>query len=198
MKARTWKIVVVLIALLIGGAATAPAQAPPARFPFNLDQLAKDAEESVTVTLDRSLIELALKFLPKSDPDSAKVRQAVQGLNGIYVRSFQFKNEGAYSPSLVDSMRKQLIGPGWSRIVEVRGKDENVDVSLHQDGEKILGLVIISAEPKELTVVSINGDIRPEQLSELEGFAGIPRISGIEKKSSGKPRTESEKKNKEE
>lgn len=198
MNVRMWRISLILIALLMGGALASPAQTPPARFPFNLDQLAKDAEESVTVTLDRPLIELALKFLPKNDPETAKIRQAVQGLNGIYVRSFQFKNEGAYSPSLVDSMRKQLIGPGWSRIVEVRGKGENVDVSLHQDGEKIMGLVIIAAEAKELTVVSINGDIKPEQLSELEGFAGIPHIGGMGKKSTGKANKESEKPDKEE
>jgi len=168
---------------LLAGLLALPAfaQQPP-KFPFNLDHLSKKAAESVNVTLDKPLIDLALKFLPKNDPDAAKVRAAVQGLTGIYVRSFQFDKEGAYELSEVEALRTQLVGPGWSRIVEVRGKEENVDVCLHQDGEKILGLVMISAEPKELTVVSINGTIRPEQLADLEGFGGIPRISGGAKK----------------
>jgi hypothetical protein len=184
-------------------AVAALAQQPPAKFPFNLDYLSKRATESVSVTLDKPLIDLALRFLPANDPDTAKVRQAVQGLTGIYVRSFEFDKEGAYQASEVESLRKQLIGQGWSKIVEVRGKDENVDVSIHQDGEKILGLVVISAEPTELTVVSITGSIRPEQLTDLEGFGGIPRISGIEKqkaapKAEKEPPKETKKKDQEE
>jgi len=35
-------------------------------------------------------------------------------------------------------------------------------------------LVVLSAEPKELTVVNIDGPIDPEQLSELSGHMGIP------------------------
>lgn len=168
---------------LLAGVLASPASAQqPPKFPFNLDRLAKQATESVSVTLDKSLIDLALRFIPavadKDHPDAAKVRGAVQGLTGIYVRSFEFDKEGAYSMSEVEALRTQLIGPGWTRIVEVRGKDENVNVCLHQDGEKILGLVVISAEPKQLTVVSINGMIRPEQLADLEGFGGIPRLPG--------------------
>ncbi len=196
MKRHTFKPAV-LIALLVSLGAPRVAEAQAPKFPFNLDQLAKDAQESVNVTLDRPLIQLALAFLPKDDPDSAKVREAVQGLNSIYVRSFEFNTEGAYSVSMVESMRKQLIGPGWSRIVEARGKGENVDVSLRQEGGKILGLVIISAEPKELTVVSIEGDIKPEQLSNLAGFAGIPKLGAIMKPGTGTSSSESGKAKKE-
>jgi hypothetical protein len=35
---------------------------------------------------------------------------------------------------------------------------------------------VLSAEPKELTVVNIDGPIDPEQLSELSGHMGIPRF----------------------
>jgi len=33
---------------------------------------------------------------------------------------------------------------------------------------------VLSAEPKELTIVNIDGPIDPEQLSELGGHLGIP------------------------
>jgi hypothetical protein len=44
-------------------------------------------------------------------------------------------------------------------------------------GDRINGLVIISAEPREFTVVNIVGDIDLDRLSKLEGEFGIPRIT---------------------
>ncbi len=183
MRMRFCKL---LFLFLLAGVLALPAPAQQSqRFPFNLDHLAKQATESVSVTLDRPLIDLALRFIPKNDPDAAKVREAVQGLTGIYVRSFEFDREGVYQMSELESLRRQLEGPGWSRIVEVRGKDGNVDVSLHLDGEKILGLVVISAEPKELTVVNITGTIKPEQLTDLERF-GVPHVGELVDKKPGR------------
>jgi hypothetical protein len=44
-------------------------------------------------------------------------------------------------------------------------------------GDRINGLVIIAAEPREFTVVNIVGYIDVERLSRLEGEFGIPRFS---------------------
>lgn len=75
----------------------------------------------------------------------------------------------------VESIRSQLTG--WSRIVAVRSvNSENTDVYLKKTGDQIDGLFIIDAEPKELTVVHIDGPIRPEDLNELGGHMGIPKI----------------------
>jgi hypothetical protein len=41
----------------------------------------------------------------------------------------------------------------------------------------VAGLLVISAEPKELTVVNIIGQIDIENLSELGGNFGIPHIT---------------------
>jgi hypothetical protein len=36
--------------------------------------------------------------------------------------------------------------------------------------------VVIAAEPLELTIVNIDGPIRPEDLAKLGGQMGVPRI----------------------
>ena len=56
-------------------------------------------------------------------------------------------------------------------------KGENSEVYLLKHGDEIGGLVVIAAEPKELTIVHIDGPINPEELSELGGHMGIPKIS---------------------
>ena len=99
-------------------------------------------------------------------------------LKGIYVRSFEFDHEGEYSRDDIEFIRQQLKPPNWTRIINVKSnKGENSDIFLKKNGEKVIGLVVIAAEPKELTVVHIDGPINPQELSELSGHMGIPRIT---------------------
>ncbi|MDQ2713038.1 MAG: DUF4252 domain-containing protein [Acidobacteriota bacterium] len=147
------------------------------KFPVDFAKLAERATESVDVTLDASMLQLASGFLSKDDPDEVQVKKLVSKLKGVYVRSFEFDKEGQYSTSEVDAIRSQLKSPAWSRIVGVKStKGENSDVFLKKTSDTIMGLVVIAAEPKELTVVYIDGPIRPEELSQLGGHMGIPQI----------------------
>lgn len=147
------------------------------RIPVNLDKLSARATESVDVNLDASMLQLASKFLSKDDPDEVRVKKLVSKLKGVYVRSFEFDKEGQYSLSDVEAIRAQLKTPVWSRIVGVKSlKGENSEIYLKKEGDQIGGLVVIAAEPKELTIVHIDGPINPEDLTELGGHMGIPKM----------------------
>ncbi|MBV9759099.1 MAG: DUF4252 domain-containing protein [Acidobacteriaceae bacterium] len=150
-----------------------------------LDRLAAKAKEAVDVTLDTSMLQLASGFLSPNDPDQARVKKLVAKLKGVYVRSFEFDRDGEYSPSDVEGIRASVKGPGWTRIVgvkEMKGGEDS-EVYLKKDGNQLAGIVVIVAEPKELTVVDIDGPIDPQELSELGGHMGIPKFG----KSQGKP-----------
>jgi hypothetical protein len=147
------------------------------KLPASIERLSQKATEAVDVTLDASMLQLASQFLSKDDPDQVKVKKLVSKLKGVYVRSFEFEREGEYSASDVEAIRAQAKGPGWERIVNVKSlKGENCDVFLKRDGTAVGGVIVIAAEPKELTVVHIEGPIDPEELSELGGHMGIPKF----------------------
>ena len=145
-----------------------------------LDKLAAKASESVTVSLDASLLKLASRFLSSEDADQVQVKKIVAGLKGIYVRSFEFTKAGQYSESDVDSIRNQLRDAKWKHVVEVRSREENADICLRQEGDNITGLAVVAAEPRELTVVYIDGPIDMDGLAKLGGNFGIPE--GIKNK----------------
>lgn len=152
---------------------------PAAAQRVNIDVpgLSDKASEVVDVTLDANMLRLASRFLSSQDNDERAVRDMVQGLSGIYVRSYEFEREGEYDRNIVEQVRSQL-GSNWNRIVTVRSKTkENVEIYT-QGGPKnsVVGLVIISAEPKELTLVNIVGPIDLERLAGLGGQFGIPKI----------------------
>ena len=56
------------------------------------------------VALDKSLLELAMKFLPKNDAKMDKIGRIVAGLEGVYVRVFEFGKPGQYLPADVDNI----------------------------------------------------------------------------------------------
>ena len=143
-----------------------------------LDKLADKASETVTVSLDGNLLRLASRFLSSDDPDQAQVKKLVASLRGVYVRNFEFEKAGEYQASDLEPIRSQLRDPKWKKIVEVRGRD-NAEVLLRQENEHVIsGLAVIVAEPKELTVVYIDGPIDMDGLSKLAGNFGIPEDIG--------------------
>jgi hypothetical protein len=140
----------------------------------------------VDVTMDSNLLQLASRFLSDKNPDDAQVKKLIAGLKGIYVRSFEFEKPGEYQDSDVDPVRAQLHTPAWSRIVGVKNRKsgENSEVYVKTETGKIGGLAILVTEPKELTIVSIEGTFDPDQLSELGGHFGIPKIDSDSHKNS--------------
>jgi Domain of unknown function (DUF4252) len=145
----------------------------------HLDRLADKASEKVDVTLDGSLLKMAAKFL-SDDPDEVKVKKLVSQLKGIYVKTFEFEKEGEYTEADISSIRKQLES-GWSRIVSVQSKKDGDNAEIYlKTGSADGGLAILCAGAKELTVVNIVGKIDLDELSELGGNMGVPKIE-IEK-----------------
>jgi hypothetical protein len=167
------KRAIVFAALSIALAVPASAQ----RLNLDFGPIAERAAETVEVTLDGSMLRFALKFLSDEKNDERAVKDMVRKLEGIYVRSFQFDEDGAYDHRVVDRIKSQL-GPSWKKVVMVRSRTrENVDIYTDMRGEAIAGLVIISAEPRELTVVNIVGPIDLDRLADLEGKFGIPKTT---------------------
>jgi hypothetical protein len=158
--------------------AALPVFAQEIKMPASVERLSSKAVETVDVMLDGALLQLAGRFLSGHKPDEAKVKNMLGGLKGIYVRSFEFSQEGEYTAEDVEAIRSQLRVPGWSKIVGVVSKKdkEHTEIFVKADGSSIGGLVILAAEPKELTLVHINGSISLEKLSELGGHFGVPKV----------------------
>ena len=79
------------IAAIALAAAVLPLWAQEIKFPVNLDRLAEKAEDSVVVTLDKSMLKLTSRFLDKEDDE---VKKLIANLDGIYVRCFKFASDG--------------------------------------------------------------------------------------------------------
>ncbi len=166
-----------MLTLLAAIALPVTASAQGTRINLDFPDIAAKASETVDVTLDGAMLRLAGKFLSNNDADERAAKEMINGLTGIYVRSYEFDHEGEYDKSIANRIRTQL-GPTWKKIVKVSSRTkEDVDIYADTRGDAITGLLIISAEPKEFTVVNIIGPVDLEKLAGLEGQFGIPHIT---------------------
>lgn len=139
------------------------------------DKLAAKAKETTNINLDGNMLGLAKNFLGDKG-DEAKAKGLMEKLKGVYIRSLEFSGEGEYSMADVDAARNKLTSMNWSPIVDVKSKKETTGIYVKTDGKTITGLVILAAEPRELTLINIAGNIDPSELQALGGKFGIPNI----------------------
>ena len=145
---------------------------------LNLDGLAAKASNKVDISLTSQTLQFAARFLEDGDADEAKVKKLVAGLDGIYIRSYEFDKDNAWGPADLEGVRSQLKAPEWSRIVGVEsaGESEAAEVHVRTENKKITGLAIVVSAPREFTVVNIVGPIDLDSLAELSGHFGVPKL----------------------
>ena len=178
-----------IVLVLLAAFCFATARAQDARLQIDsLNKFRDKAAEAVEVALDERSLRLAAKFLSANNPDEAKVKEIVSGLKGVYVRVFEFDKPGEYAPNDLEPIRSQLRQPGWDKIVGVTSRrGSNVDVHMKYQGDTVMGVAIVAADPTELTVVNIVGSIDLEKVRQLAGQFGIPKLD-LGEGGKGKPR----------
>ncbi len=164
--------------LVLGLATGSTAQAQlPTPSPVE-QQLAARARHVTEVTLNQSMLQFASKFMSGKDSDKDKdVAKLIQGLQGIYVREYDFDKDHAYTQEDLDAFRKYMEGAAWSPMVQerTRGVMEGTDVFVKLVNGQMQGLYVLDAESREIDLVLILGPIDVNSLSELGGTFGIPK-----------------------
>jgi len=187
--------------ILAAGLAAIPALAQtdelPAPSPVE-KELAARASDVTEVTLGKNMLAFAAKILNSKDEDDAQVRKLIEGLQGIYVREYEFDKEGEYSAEQVDQLRKYFETNEWSSLVKSRERKsgESTDVMVKLVNGESHGLFILSAEPKELAIVLILGPIRMEDLAKLRGVGGLGVLGDVVNDVDGKEKDKDKAKDK--
>jgi hypothetical protein len=133
---------------------------------------AEKASETVELTLDEKMLKMGAGFFSSADQDSAKIKKLIAGLKSVTVRSFEFKTKGKYTKADVDAIRRQLKTPEWSSVVNARDKETGETTEVYALADKPGGLLIIAADPTQLTFVQILGAV---DISDLSAFDfGLP------------------------
>jgi hypothetical protein len=172
--------------IFAAAALTAPILAQTAQLPAPSPiekELAARASDVTEVTLGKTMLAFAAKIMNGKDDDDAEARHLIEGLDGIYVREYDFDKPGQYSAEEVEQLRKYFETSEWTPVVKERDhkNSESTDVMVKLVNGESHGMFILDAEPKELTIVLILGPIKMDQLGELKHVSGLGALADVAK-----------------
>jgi hypothetical protein len=145
-----------------------------------LDGLAANAKDKTILTLDADMLKMAANFLGAADKDSASIKSLVGNIKAIYVREYEYEKPGQYNEADLAPLRAYLAQPPWNKIIESKEGKETSEVYLQPlPGNQLGGVAIVSVEPKEVTVVFINGVLNVDDIAKLSGNMGIPDLGSL-------------------
>ena len=165
---------------------TPPPAATPDKGPVDLDfvppalvQLSAQAAVKNSFTFDRNMLQTASSLLSGSDAD---VKRTLARIDGLSVHILRFGQTGIPDEAAVDSIRQTYHLRGWKHLVSTTGSggpihDSTTDVWVVLDGPNVRGGVVLAETPKSLTLITLAGNISPEDILRLRGKFGIPNFN---------------------
>ncbi len=129
-----------------------------------LDRLGANAKEKNEVNLDKNMLGLV------RGKKGGKYADLADKMDFITVRNYEYEKKGQYQRSDLDALRQRLNSDGWSHVVRSEEGDETNDIVVKADTEGFVReMVILNAEPKEVSIVHIRGRFR---MDDLQGAMG--------------------------
>jgi len=136
--------------------------------------------EFVEIQVNSNLLSLAAQAVEKQQPDVARLLRSVQIVH-VNVIGLTDGNRVELEKR-VRQIRHDLDSQGWDHNVAVQEKNGQ-DVGIYtktRGGEALAGLAITVIEPKkQVVLVNIVGDIRPEQVAALGDKLDIKPLKDI-------------------
>ncbi len=106
--------------------------------------------------------EKLLKLMSAFEPDDRDL-DALRDLKGVRVKAYSTEGEQAPAKERFSEVKKELQRQQWELIVQVRERNEDVQIFVKANEDKIHGLMIMAVEGKEVWFVNLIGDMDPSR-----------------------------------
>jgi len=133
------------------------------------EQFAKGASDVTEVNLDPKM----LGMLGKSTGNDLAHK-----MEFLVVHSYSYDKPGMYKMEDVEAYRKKLMDGSWNCFIHSRDKDGSTDICQRTAADnETHEMVIMTAEPKELTFVHLKGRMTIDDLRKMGGSMGVSSSS---------------------
>ena len=130
------------------------------------EKFAQGASDVTEVNLDPKMMDM----IPDKKSGSADLARK---MNFIVIHTYTYDKPGMYRQEDLDVYRKKLTDGSWSCAIHVKEKEESTDIcSRTGPDHESTEMVIMSAEPKELTFIHMSGRMSLSDLQKMGGKMG--------------------------
>jgi len=128
-----------------------------------LDTIAAKAKGSTEIGMDEATLKAAAGAAEKG----AKI--VTDAMKGFYLRSYEF-NKGEFKWDDLKAFTDQLKAPNWVRFLKSKEQNEQTEIWWHVTNGQTDGMLLISAEEEELTVINAIGTSNVGDLAGLKNL----------------------------
>lgn len=137
------------------------------------ERFEQGAKEVTEVNLDKSMLALAARFIGSGDADA---KQLMSKMDFVYVRNYEYAKAGQYRMEDVVQFRNRLDEAKWSHLIKNRSATESNDIWVRvDDGGQFSELMVIAADPMEISFVHLKGRMTIEELTRAGASYGVPQ-----------------------
>jgi len=137
-------------------------------------KFAAGASEVAEINLDPSTMSILETYTGREAAMASKLKM-------ITVHTYKYDKPGMYKQEDVDAFRTRIEN-NWTCSIRVRDKNESTDICSRLSNETN-DLVIMTAEPLELTFIHVSGDLSLNELQQMSGTADGLRRRAVSKAS---------------
>jgi len=129
------------------------------------EKFAQGARESTEINLDPDTIGMVNQH--------GRTAEIAKKMKYISIRTYEYDKPGMYRMEDVDVFRRKLDDGSWKCPIRVREKNESTDICSRLDSDnETREMVILTAEPTELTFIHMAGQMSLEDLSKAAESMG--------------------------
>ncbi len=142
-----------------------------------LQGLASEPATHTAFTFDRDMLQSMSGMLGDNGGPIA-------GLNAITVENYRYREPAFYIPEEVHAVIAAYREAGWKHLVDENASPARsaspdkplTDLWLHFRGAEIDGVTALVRGRKQMSVIEVNGVLKPLDLVHLSGHFGIPKV----------------------
>lgn len=150
----------------------------------SLDKFGEKAKSKTEINLDASTVKSASDLLNQKNGDEAAARKSAKDLTGLFLRDYKFETEGAYKREDLKPILDQLKAPNWTPILRSQEKNEQTEIWMHLTNGQADGMLLVSMESREVTVINAMGITN---IGDLSNVSGLGDLAGQSSKPPAKP-----------
>lgn len=164
------------LVMFLTGTTLAVAQAPMGVHDA-IESLCSTPATRTSFTLDRDMLATANSYLNGGEGPAGQ-------LNSISIENDRFRGPAFYIPENMHALEETFRAAGWKHLVDQNASPREeasptrtyTDLWLHFHDLEIDDVMVLIRGPREMSVVEVNGELRPLDLVHLSGHFGIPKV----------------------
>jgi len=133
----------------------------------SLDKFADKAKSKTEINMDESMLKSAVASLDSKKPEEELAKKSIGNAKGFFLRSFEFDDKNAFKIEDLKPILDQLKAPNWKLVLRNKEDDELTEIWMHVTNGAADGMLLVSAEKNELTIIHGVGISDVNELSAL-------------------------------